>query len=212
MKTALIIGNGKKTDKSIIENIQYDYVICADGGLEKAKNYGIIPDIIIGDFDSVRISVLKQYEEYNIPIEKFSSEKDSTDMELAVEFAISKGYTNIVLTGASGSRLDHTLGNIMLMERYFGLGVNISIIDNNNEMRIISDNTDLIIEYKKGYYISIIPVDDFIQGLNLEGFKYNLDNVNVQRGSTLCISNQITNREGRITLRKGTAIVFISKD
>jgi thiamine pyrophosphokinase len=212
MKKALIVGNGEETDKSIIENIKYDYVICADGGLEKVKSYGIMPDVIIGDFDSVDISVLKQYESYNVPIEKFPSEKDCTDMDLAVEFAVSKGYNNIILTGASGSRLDHTLGNIMLMEKYFKTGVNITIIDNNNEMRIISDNTDLIIDFKEGYYISIIPVDDFIQGINLKGFKYNLYNVNVQRGSTLCISNQIVNHKGRITLRKGTAILFISKD
>lgn len=212
MKTAIIIGNGKEIDKKIIENIDFDYIICADGGLEKAKKYGIIPDIIIGDFDSVNLDILKEYESYNIPINKFPAEKDSTDMELAVEFAISKGYNNIILTGATGSRLDHTLGNIMLMERCFKIGVIITIIDNNNEMKIISDNTDLIIDFKEEYYISIIPVDDFIQGLNLEGFKYPLNNVNVQRGSTLCISNQISASYGRITLNKGTAIVFISKD
>lgn len=212
MKKALIVGNGEEADKSIIENLQYDYVICADGGLEKVKNYGIMPDAIIGDFDSVNVSVLKQYEANNIPVEKFPSEKDFTDMELAVEFAVSKGYTSLILTGASGSRIDHTMGNIMLMEKYYNMGVNIAIIDNNNEIKIISDNTDLFIDFREGYYISIIPVDDIIQGLNLEGFKYNLDNVNVQRGSTLCISNQIAAGKGRVTLRKGTAILFISKD
>lgn len=210
--TALIIGNGKATDKSIIDNIQFDYVICADGGLEKAKSYGILPDIIIGDFDSVKPSVLKQYESHNIPIKKFAAEKDFTDMEIAVEFAVSKGYNNMILTGASGTRLDHTLGNIMLMEKYYKIGVHITIIDNNNEMKIISDNSELIIEFKDGYYISIIPVTDFIQGLTLVGFKYPLNNVNVQRGSTLCISNQISDNKGIITLSKGTAIVFISKD
>ncbi len=211
MKTALIIGNGEKTNKNIIENIKYDYIICADGGLEKAANYGVIPDIVIGDFDSVNPHVLKQYEK-KIPVEKFPTEKDYTDMELAVEFAVSRGYNQITLTGATGTRLDHTLGNIMLMEKYFKEGVNIVIIDNNNEMKIISDNADLFIEYKEGYYISIIPVTEYIQGLYLEGFKYNLGNVNVQRGSTLCISNQIKGNKGRIILRKGTAIVFISKD
>ncbi len=211
MKTALIVGNGDETAKRIIENIKYDYLICADGGLEKVSNYGIIPDIIIGDFDSVASNVLKQYEN-RIPIEKFPSEKDFTDMELAVELAVSKGYKNIILTGASGSRLDHTLGNILLMEKYFKDGVNISIIDNNNEMKIISDNSELFIEYKEGYFISIIPITEFIQGLCLEGFKYNLDNVDVERGSTLCISNQIKDNKGKITLKKGRAIVIISKD
>lgn len=211
MKTALIVGNGEETAKRIIENIKYDYLICADGGLEKVSNYGIIPDIIIGDFDSVDGNVLKQYES-KIPVKKFPSEKDFTDMELAVELAISKGYKNIILTGASGSRLDHTLGNILLMEKYFKNGVSISIIDNNNEMKIISDNAELFIEYKEGYYISIIPITESIQGLCLEGFKYNLDNVDVKRGSTLCISNQIKDNKGKITLRKGRAIVIISKD
>lgn len=211
MKTALIVGNGEETAKSIIEKLKYDYIICADGGLEKVSNYGIVPDIIIGDFDSVDANVLKQYEN-RVLIEKFPSEKDFTDMELAVEFAVSKGYNNIILTGASGTRLDHTLGNIMLMEKYYKEGVNISIIDNNNEMKIISDNAELFIEYKEGYYISIIPITEYIQGLYLEGFKYNLNNVNVQRGSTLCISNQIKDNKGRITLRKGNAIVIISKD
>lgn len=211
MKTALIVGNGEETAKRIIENIKYDYLICADGGLEKVSNYGIIPDIIIGDFDSVDGNVLKQYEN-KIPVKKFPSEKDFTDMELAVELAISKGYKNIILTGASGSRLDHTLGNILLMEKYFKNGVSISIIDNNNEMKIISDNAELFIEYKEGYYISIIPITESIQGLCLEGFKYNLDNVDVKRGSTLCISNQIKDNKGKITLRKGRAIVIISKD
>ena len=88
MKTALIVGNGEETAKRIIENIKYDYLICADGGLEKVSNYGIIPDIIIGDFDSVDGNVLKQYES-KIPVKKFPSEKDFTDMELAVELAIS---------------------------------------------------------------------------------------------------------------------------
>jgi thiamine pyrophosphokinase len=211
MKTALIIGNGEEVNKSIINNIKYDYVICADGGLEKVKNYGMIPDIIIGDLDSTAPDVLKQYEK-NIPVEKFPSEKDLTDMELAVEFAVSKGYRSIALTGATGTRLDHTLGNIMLMEKYYKDGVNIIIIDNNNEMKIISDNAEFSIEYREGYYVSIIPITENIQGLYLEGFKYPLNNVNVQRGSTLCISNQIKGNKGKIKLRQGTAIVFISRD
>ena len=211
MKTVLIIGNGKEVNKDLIDRIEHDYVICADGGLEKAKKYGITPDLIIGDFDSIDPDILKEYEK-RIPFEKYPSEKDWTDMELAIESAISKGYKNLVLAGATGTRLDHTLGNIMLMEKYFMAGVNIKIIDNNNEMRIISDNTDLLLVGKEGHYISLIPLTDSIQGLYLKGFKYPLDNVNVQRGSTLCISNQIRGKAGKIKLRQGKAILFISKD
>lgn len=210
MKTALIIGNGQETEASIIKNIKYDYVICADGGLEKAGNYGITPDIAIGDFDSTAPDVLDEYAK-KIALEKFPPEKDFTDTELAVQLAVSKGFKSIILIGASGTRLDHTFGNLLLMEKYYREGVNIVIIDNNNEMKFISDKGHLLIDYKEGYYISIIPLTE-LEGLSLEGFKYNLNNVNVQRGSTLCISNQIKDSKGKITLRKGKAIVFISKD
>lgn len=212
MKRALIIGNGEEVNKDIIESLYPAYVICADGGLERAEKYGLIPDIIIGDFDSVDLSLLDRYREHQVDIEKFPSEKDFTDMELAIECAISKGYKNIVLTGATGTRLDHTFANFMLIEKYHKIGVDLTIIDNNNELKIISPDGDLIIDNKEGYYISLIPLTDCIQGLSLEGFKYPLNKVSVQRGSTLCISNQLIGSKGRITLNKGTAIVFISKD
>jgi thiamine pyrophosphokinase len=210
--TALIIGNGIQTDANIIKKINYDYVICVDGGLASIKSYGITPDVIIGDFDSVDLLLLKEYELQNVPIEKFPSEKNFTDMELALEFAVSKGFYHIMLTGASGSRLDHTLGNLMLMEKYYNKGIHITVIDNNNEMKIISDNSEIALDYTEGYYISIIPLTDTIQGLDMEGFKYPLCKVDVQRGSTLCISNQITGKQGKIRLQKGTAILFKSKD
>jgi thiamine pyrophosphokinase len=208
---ALIIGNGNDINKSIIDSIKYDYVVCADGGLEKAKNYGITPDVIVGDFDSVDLSLLKEYEALNIPIMKFPAEKDYTDMELAAKFVLSKGFKDIVLIGASGSRLDHTLGNIMLMEKYHKEGINISMIDNSNIIKVISDDSRLIVEFLENQYVSIIPITE-LEGLTLEGFKYPLNNVNVERGSTLCISNEVIGKEGIITLSKGSALVFISKD
>ncbi|HHZ02857.1 MAG TPA: thiamine diphosphokinase [Tissierellia bacterium] len=208
---ALIIGNGNDINKSIIDSIKYDYVVCADGGLEKAKNYGITPDVIVGDFDSVDLSLLNEYEALNIPIMKFPAEKDYTDMELAAKFVLSKGFKDIVLIGASGSRLDHTLGNIMLMEKYHKEGINISMIDNSNIIKVISDDSRLIVEFLENQYVSIIPITE-LEGLTLEGFKYPLNNVNVERGSTLCISNEVIGKEGIITLSKGSALVFISKD
>jgi len=210
--TVLIIGNGNDANKSCIENLNIDYVICADGGLEKAANLGVVPNVILGDFDSVDPIVLKKYQSMNIETKKFPAEKDYTDMELSIEFAIEKGYENIVLIGASGSRLDHSMANIMLLEKYFKLGIKIEMIDNNNKIKIISDNTDLYLNNKENYFVSIVPVDDLISGLTLEGFKYPLDEVIVKRGSTLCVSNEIIKNKGRVLLNKGTALLFISKD
>ncbi len=210
--TALILGNGSDIEKNRIENINIDFVICADGGLEKVYKLGLVPDLILGDFDSVDSSVLEYYKNLNIETVTFPSEKDYTDMELAVEHAVKKGFKDVILAGASGTRLDHTLANIQLLEKYHKEGINIVIIDNNNFISIISDNADIKVKYKKDYFVSLVPVTETLEGLTLENFKYPLSNVIVKRGTAFLISNEIIKDEGRIILKKGTALIFVSKD
>jgi len=210
--SALIIGSGSNLDKKVyvLENINADYVICADGGLEKVEELEVTPNIIIGDLDSVDKLVLKKYLDIGVELIKYPSEKNYTDMELSIEHAVEKGYKDIVLVGATGTRLDHTIANIMLIERYYKKGIYIKIIDNNNCIQIVDKNLE--IANKKDYFVSIVPVTDSIKVISLLGFKYPLNNVNVNRGSTLCISNQIMNNKGNIEIDKGVALAFISKD
>lgn len=208
--TALIVGNGSDIDKCHIENLDIDYVICADGGLEKVKNLGLVPNIILGDFDSVDKTLLEYYKSLNIETVAFPPEKDYTDMELAISHTVEMGFKDIILAGATGTRLDHTVANMLLIEKYHRTDVNIKIIDNNNFIQLVTDA--MTIPYKKNHYVSLIPLSENIEGLYLKGFKYPLDNVNVERGSTLCVSNEITEDVGVIRLCKGSAFVFISKD
>lgn len=208
--TALIIANGNDVDKSFIENINIDYVICADGGLEKAKKLDLIPDIILGDFDSVDSVVLENYKKLNIETVTFPSEKDYTDMELAINHAVIKGFKDIILVGASGTRLDHTVANMLLIEKYHKKDIKIKMLDNNNLIQMVNNN--MTIPFKENYFVSIIPLSEKIEGLTLDGFKYPLNNVTVERGSTLCVSNEIIENVGVIKLNKGNAIVFVSKD
>ncbi len=207
---ALIIGSGSDVDKSCIENIDIDYVICADGGLEKVKKLELRPNLIVGDFDSVDPSVLKDYKNLNIETIKFPEEKDSTDMELAIDHAVKNGFKDIILAGASGTRLDHTLANMILIEKYHKKDINIKMIDNNNLIQMVTNN--MTIPFRKNYYVSIIPLSEKIEGLTLEGFKYPLNNISVEFGSTLCLSNEISEDIGVIKLNKGNAFVFISRD
>ncbi|MPM97123.1 Thiamine pyrophosphokinase [bioreactor metagenome] len=134
-------------------------------------------------------------------------------MELSIEIAVKKGFRDIVLVGATGGpRLDHSLANMMLLEKYYKFGINIIIIDNNNKIQVISDNCNMLLENKRETFVSLIPLTEEINGLTLEGFKYPLDRVVVKRGSTLCVSNEIISDKGRIILERGTALLFISRD
>lgn len=209
---AIIIANGTSLKKESLTAFlsECDYIVCADGGLNNLVGTKYIPNAILGDFDSVKENVLDEYKKLCEDIVKFKKDKDKTDTELAIDFVVNKGYKDIILLCVTGSRLDHTMANIMLLEKYYNLGINIKIVDNNNEIIFLKNNMKL--KRKDNFFISIIPLTGVVEGINLKGFKFKLIDKTINRGSTLCISNYIVDDYGEITIRKGNALVFISKD
>ena len=207
---AIIMASGNSIKKEIFNEIysENDFIICADGGLNYLDCLNIMPNLIVGDFDSVDTSLLEKYK--NVEIKKYPPEKNFTDTEIAIEEAIAYGYKEIIIFGATGTRLDHTMANILLIERYIKQGANIKIIDNNNFIQILNQNTT--INKKEGYYLSIVPISEYIDGITLKGMKYPLLDVRVDRGSTLCISNEIIADIALISISNGMGILFISKD
>lgn len=209
---AIIIANGNYLDKEKFLELfdDGDYIICADGGLNYAHNMGIKPDLLLGDLDSANENYLKFYQD--IEIMKYNPEKDYTDTELAIITAIKKGYTNICLVCATGTRLDHTGANIYLIEKYYNNNIRIDIIDNYN---IISGITGIRTIYRSDVSFkntSLIPITKEIHIEYLKGFKYTLSNRTVCRGSTLCISNEIIEEKAEINVSCGFALIILSND
>lgn len=207
---AIIIASGNSIKKEIFNEIysESDFIICADGGLNYLDSLSAKPNLIVGDFDSVDINLLEKYK--NVTTKKYPTEKNYTDTEIAIEEAIACGYSEITIFGATGTRLDHTIANILLIERYLKSNVSIRIVDNNNYISIL--NKDITVDKKEGYFLSIIPISEYIDGITLKGVKYPLLDVRVDKGSTLCISNEITADKAEILINKGIGILFISKD
>lgn len=207
---AIIISNGSVLKSDLFYKLydKDDFIICADGGLNYLDKINIKPNLIVGDLDSVDKSILKKYND--IEIHKFNPEKDFTDTELAVDEAVKKGYEEIILVCATGVRLDHSMANIMLIEKYYYNNVIIKIIDNNNIIQPLKNN--MTVDYDKNTFISIIPLSEVIDGLNLTGFKYSLKNAVVHRGSTLCISNEVVKKNAKISYKNGIGLLFISMD
>ncbi len=196
---AVIIGNGDINDydhiRSRIKN--GDYIICADGGLRHLDNLKIKADLAIGDFDSSQVRD-------DIPCIKYPREKDFTDGEIALDYALEKGYDEIVLIAMTSSRIDHTLTNIMLITR----DACISIIDDKNEIYSVSDKLE--IQGKKGKTLSVIPVFGNLTGVSSNGLKYKLDNDILFLGSSRGNSNVITEDNCVITVEDGIGIVVIN--
>ena len=193
------------------------YCIAADKGLETAYRYNIPVDYILGDYDSIDRNVLDAYRD-NTDMVTYNPEKDYTDTHLALKKGIevikTTGYIDdicLYVAGATGTRLDHTLNNIYVLSEALQAGVKAFMIDKYNKI-YIEDKT-FIINKKSQYgdFVSFIPMTEEVR-LSISGMKYNLDNFLLNQGSSICQSNEITEKEAVISIVKGRLIVIESRD
>ena len=161
MKHFFIIAGGKIEDAFAIEVLKgfaEKTVIAADSGMEFLRRNEIVPQVIIGDFDSVSKETLEWFQKKEgIVWHRLNPQKDDTDTEFALRLAISMGAECITVLGGTGSRLDHVLGNIELLGIGLELGVEIELLDANNRIRMTDHGMVLKKEEQFGKYVSLIP-------------------------------------------------------
>lgn len=220
MKKVLIITGGR-TDTDFVAEAYKEYspdvVIVADRGVMAAKELDIIPDYIVGDFDSGDTTVVEyfksQFEVYGKPmVRTFNPEKDETDTELAISLALTLNPKEIVLLGATGTRLDHTMANIELLYRITESGVRARIIDEYNVISIHDKEITLKRDKAFGEYFSLIPFTDSVKGLNIRGAKYEVENYILSSGSSLGVSNEFMKNIVKISFDSGILILFQTSD
>lgn len=209
-RSLAIFGNGNLSSEELKTASEYDYLIATDDSSLKLLKRNIIPDLAIGDFDSISkqdVLFLKR----KIPnVKIFPVKKDLTDLELAINHAIKLKPVSIDIYGATGSRIDHTLAAIFLLEKIFSPGVLIRIINSNNEICLIEKTTELTRNtYYK--YLSLLSVTEN-SVISLVGFRFNLKNKILRRGSTMGISNEFKSTTGKITVHTGKIILIRSRD
>ena len=242
MKTVIISGgNIQETFTSgFLSEYQYDFMIAADSGLDYCLQSGHFPDMIVGDFDSLQHQDLLKAAEpadenvfsaasgehdevheqmltisnRKIRMIRHRPEKDATDTELAVTLAIAQGTDEVVLLGATGTRLDHVWGNISLLCRLREMHIRGWMIDANNR---ISMPFEKEIRLKKneqfGKYVSILPYGGPVTGLTLTGFHYPLTDYTLKPGQeSLCVSNEIESETAQIRYQSGIPVVVESRD
>ncbi len=209
---ALIIASGSIKDYDLLKSVAEKsvFILCVDGGVDHILKIHLQPNMVFGDLDSISQEGLDFIEENNIPIHRFPSIKDSTDTELAIDYLVAHEYKEITFMGVIGSRQDHTLANIFLLDYLLAKGIKGKIIDRNNIVYLINDC--LRLKNIEGYYVSIIPIEKDGVIITIDGFFYNLDNAFIPFTSTLGISNQIIEDYGQIKISKGKALIFQSKD
>lgn len=209
MKGLIISGGNRVKRETLLENVEDRHIVVADGGIKNLIGTDIIPDEVLGDFDSIDEEGKSFIEKNNIKIEKYPSRKDFTDTELCLEVLLKKGADDIIILGATGTRLDHMFSSMFLLERLKKENVAGKFIDDYNEVSFISNET---VEVKKNKYkyLSIVPVSKEVC-LTLKGTEYEVENLNLNRFTTIAVSNEVKDEVAKIEI-VGEGFLILSRD
>ena len=206
MLNVVVVANGIITDYDFIQQMieDCDYLVACDGGLKHLYKLGINPDFIVGDLDSASGDLLDLYRD--IPLQKFSAEKDFTDLELALAHACNEGADSIVVLGGLGGRFDHQLANVHVLAQAVERGVSAELCDENLRIRLITDYCRL--QRQDGILVTLIPLSTTADGVVTEGLKYPLKDESLKVGFARGVSNQIVDEYAAVSLKKGLLVVI----
>lgn len=200
----VIISGSPDTNVEEIKSLctSDDFIVCADSGYSFAKKAGLTPNLIIGDFDS-----LKEELPQNTEVVKLNTHKDDTDTEHCVMECIRRGYKDFLLLGSIGGRTDHTFANIATLAFLSEYNYNGIARNNGEEIRILKEGP-YEMNNKKGIIFSVFPYGCESVNVTYKGAEYMLNNktltYNVSRG----ISNVFVDDEAEITINRGRAILL----
>lgn len=211
---AIIISNGniEKDEfyRRLFKKEDPQFIISVDGGTNHLKRLGIIPNFIVGDLDSISKETLEYFKKLNVEIMKYNTQKDETDTQLAIELAIKLKVNEVILLGSLGTRIDHSLANIYLLEYIVKKGIQAQIIDQCNRIYLIDKKIKL--KGKKGDLLSLLPFSDIVKGISTKGVKYHLKNGEMKKENPYGISNVFKDEIAEISIEEGLLLVILSKD
>lgn len=216
MSRAVLIAGGSIDDYEFISSFisESDFIACADRGIVHCNNMGLKADLWIGDFDSCNFDEYKNSDAAkDAQIITLPEEKDKTDTEYVLNFiAETKKFDNILLVGGIGTRIDHTLMNIHLIEKMSEQQIFMEILNEKNRIRI-SNDSGIYFRKSEFKYISIIPISSVVNGVTLSGnFKYPLKDATLFRYDSLSVSNELLEGGGTVHIADGSALIIESRD
>lgn len=215
-KKIIIVSGGEIEDEHALSILGEDdacYVIGVDRGVEFLYRHNIMPNYIVGDFDSLKPEIADYYRnETSVPVREFNPVKDASDTEIAIRLAVTLGCKQMVILGATGGRIDHLWANIQCLAIPFKSKIDAVIIDKQNRIRLIGGHTVLRKDEMYGPYFSVFPLGQDIFRFNITGAKYPLKNHTLTAYDSLCVSNQVDGDEAVIDFAGGVVVLMETRD
>lgn len=217
MSKNTVIISGGTLDESLVNGIldktDRPCIIGVDRGVEFLYRHKILPSYMVGDFDSLPEEIMNYYKERgDVPIRAYNPVKDASDTEIAVRLGVTLGSEHMIILGATGGRLDHLWANVQSLTIPFMAGVEAVILDVQNRIRLIGNETHLLKEDAYGPYFSLFPLGETVRGLNIRGAKYPLRNHTLIPCDSLCVSNEFEEDEVIIDFSCGKVILMETRD
>lgn len=218
---ALIVAGGQLTLPFLQSQIQKknQTIIAVDRGAVACASIHVRPHIIVGDFDSIDVSMrqsIEDWEQKGSTVLSLNPIKDDTDTEYALGYALDEGahapFNHITIIGMSGGRIDHLLGNITILGLAIGKQCTVTLLDEYNRIYIAEKSFECKKNEQYGTYVSFFSFGQPVECLSLEGFRYSLLNHTLTGYHNLCLSNEIVADTAKVIFNNGILLVVESKD
>ena len=211
MRAIIIAGGQVEANNGWQRWIQEgDWILGADGGAARALAWGLIPHIVIGDMDSLPGEDRAILEERGGQFVQHPRAKDETDLELALAYAAEHGVQEIVILGALGGRLDHTLANVLLLALPALQGLEVRIVDGAQEALLLRSGEAATLDGKPGDIVSLLPLAGDARGVTTEGLVWPLDRATLRLSFSRGVSNEMQADGARVELEDGLLLVVYS--
>jgi thiamine pyrophosphokinase len=207
LKRIIIFANGDlpDLDKAHAFLRPDDFILCADGGTRHVLALNLIPNLVIGDMDSVDKEQLQKLKDAGVEIELFPRDKNETDLELAITHALELNPTQIMVIGALGGRLDQTLANIALLTNSGLASFDIRLDDGVEEIFFCHDQVQ--IHGRSGDLVSLIPWGNPVHGIQTQGLKWPLKDETLYPDKTRGVSNEMLFQAASIKIESGLLLI-----
>ncbi len=206
---AIVVAGGDAVAQDAALLSGADVVIAADSGAHWLETSGVLPDLVIGDMDSIDPALLERLVAQGIEVERHPTEKDASDVELAVSRAVADGADQVVILGAlGGERLDHEIANLLLLVDRRWNGIDARAVRGGTTVRALRGEGRRELDGSTGDLVSLLPLGSDATGVRTEGLRYPLDGDTLESGRSRGLSNEIERAQASVSLEGGTLLII----
>jgi thiamine pyrophosphokinase len=206
---AVIFANGHFDKSSALHASlqENDFLIAADGGAQHCLDLELIPDIVIGDMDSIPPQLLNNLRAQGTQIIVYPRDKDHTDLALALAYAVEQGAQEILLFGLMGGRLDQSLANLMLLTTDEWKNLSLVVFAGPDIAYLMHSHSTKMLNGRPGDIVSLIPLSDRVTNVSTQGLRWPLRKADLVMGNTLSVSNEMLDTTAKVQIGIGKMLL-----